>query len=184
MKWVWRILGGVVGLLVLVVLGLWLVGMRPGHGHNEGSVEIARPVEKVWPWLSENDKLKQWIQGLAEIHSITPGVQGVGERLHVSMVFDGHRTDVEMRITEYEKFRKLGYEMLSVGDPKNGFRSKLLYTIEVNDGRTRVTLKDDSTYYGFLPRLFEPLITPSAQKPLEENFARLKRLAETESKGK
>lgn len=181
MKWVWRILGGLLGLILVLILGLWLVGMRPGHGHNEASVEIARPVAHVWPWLSEDEKLKKWIHGLAEIHSLTPGVQGVGERLHVSMGLEGQRTEAEMRMTEYEKFRKMAFDMESVGDPNNGFRSKVLYTIEENGERTRVTLKEDSAYYGFLPRLFEPVITPSAQKLLVENLARLKKLVEAES---
>ncbi len=54
MKWVVRILGGFLGLTALLVLGLWLAGFRSGHGHNEASVEIARPVEKVWPWVTED----------------------------------------------------------------------------------------------------------------------------------
>lgn len=44
-----------------------------------------------------------------------------------------------------------------------------------------MTVKKDSAYYGFLPRLFEPLITPSAQKLLEENLRTLKRLVEAEA---
>jgi carbon monoxide dehydrogenase subunit G len=181
MKWVVRLIGGVVGFALILVMGLWLVGLRPGHGHNEVSVQIARPAEKVWPWLTEDAKLKQWIHGLTEIRSVTPEVQGVGERLRVVMVLGNERTEAEMRMTEFEKHRKMGFAMESVGDPSNGFRSTVLYTIEESGGMTRVTLKEDSTYFGFLPRLFEPVITPSAQKLLEENLQNLKRLVEAEA---
>ena len=72
MKWVWRILGGIVALLVVCVAGLWLAGLRPGHGHHSASVEINRPAAQVWRYLTADDLVKKWISGLEVIRHDSP----------------------------------------------------------------------------------------------------------------
>ncbi len=66
-------------------------------------------------------------------------------------------------------------------DPSKGSIEKGGYELAEQNGRTRLTLSAQSEYTGFLPRLFEPLITPAAQKKLEGDLARLKSLVEGEA---
>jgi len=63
MKWVWRILGVLAALCVLPFVGLWLAGMRPGHGHVVAEVVIDRPAAQVFRWLMDDDLAKKWIGG-------------------------------------------------------------------------------------------------------------------------
>src|SRR5215471_7674997 len=72
MKWIVRILGGIVALLVLAVFGLFLAGKRADAGRTHASLDVAASREQVWPWLTEPDKMKQWVDWLVEVRASDP----------------------------------------------------------------------------------------------------------------
>ena len=180
MKWLLRTVVAVMGLVATVVVVLFLVGLRPSHGKNSATVEINRPAWQVWRCITEDELLKKWVSGLVEIQSSTPGKPGVGTKLRLAVIYEGQRTEMELTLTSYEPNKWMGFAMKSLGDPSNGFTENGEYALVERDGRTRLTLSAQSQYYGFLPRLCEPLITPAAQKKLEGDLARLKTLVEVE----
>jgi carbon monoxide dehydrogenase subunit G len=184
MKWMARVLGGLVGLCVVLVAGLWLVGLRPGHGHVAAEVEIARPAPEVFHWLNDDERVKKWISGLVEIKKLSSGENGgeVGSKFRMSEVYGGEQVEMVMRVTGFELNRSIEMEVWSVGDPKNGFTEKAKYTLTEQGGKTRLALEAQAKYFGFLPRLFEPVMTPAATKKLHDDFQRLKSLAEAEAK--
>ncbi len=53
MKWILRILLGLVGLLVLAVVVLFVLSKRPDAGKGDVTIDIARPPDVVWQWVSE-----------------------------------------------------------------------------------------------------------------------------------
>jgi len=71
----------------------------------------------------------------------------------------------------------------SIGDPNNGFTETGDYTSAGEGGKTKLHFDVMTGYFGFLPRLFEPLITPKARKKVEQNFQRMKELIEAEPRG-
>jgi len=180
MKWVWRILGGIAALAVVCVGGLWLAGLRPGHGHNSATVEINRPAAQVWRYLTTDDLTKKWVGGLEVIRHDTPGVQGTGEKLYLVETYEGERVEMEMTMGRVEAPHVMEFTIVALGDPSNGFTEKGGYALEERDGKTRLTLAATSEYEGFLPRLIEPLITRSADEKLAGDLARLKALVEAE----
>jgi len=180
MKWVWRILGGIVALLVVCVAGLWLAGLRPGHGHHSASVEINRPAAQVWRYLTADDLVKKWISGLEVIRHDSPGVQGAGEKVYLAQSYKGKRIEMEMTMGRVEAPHTLEFTLVALGDPSNGFSEQGGYTLEERDGKTRLTLETTAEYHGFLPRLLEPLITRSTYETLRGNLAQLKALVEAE----
>lgn len=180
MRWVMRIVIALVGLVATVVVVLFLVGLRPSHGKNSATIEIHRPAAHVWRYIIEDDLLKKWISGLVEIQSNTPGKPGVGTKLRLADVYEGQRTEMELTLTSYEPNQRMSFTIRSLGDPSNGFTENGDYVLVEGDGHTRLTLSVQSQYYGFLPRLCEPLITPAAQKKLEGDLARLKNFVEAE----
>jgi hypothetical protein len=50
------------------------------------------------------------------------------------------------------------------------------------NGKTRLRFEVKTKYLGFLPRLFEPFITPAANKKLNEDLQRMKQLLDAEPK--
>ena len=180
MKWVLRIVAAVVAVIVLAVLGLWLAGFRKGAGRNSATVEIFRPPAQTWRYLTNDDLVKKWVSGLTEIRHLTPGVEGVGNRFEMTVVMDGERTDMVMAITAYVPNRQIAFKLESFGSPSMGFIETGEYAIVEQDRHTLLTLTGTSKYYPFRLQLMEPLITPSAQKKLVGDLARLKSLVEAE----
>jgi carbon monoxide dehydrogenase subunit G len=180
MKWVWRIVGGIAALVVLCVAGLWIAGMRPGHGHNSGSVEINRPAAQVWRYLTDDELTKKWVSGLEEIQHVTPGVTGAGEKLRLKERYEGDVVEMEMTMGRIDAPWRMEFTLEGLGDPSNGFTEKAQYLLEEKDGKTRVTLSAQTEYHGLLVRLMEPVITPAADKKLAGDLSRLKSLVEAE----
>jgi len=184
MKWVLRILGGLVGLCVLAVGGLWLAGMRPGHGKIIAQVVIERPAPQVFLWLTDDERVKKWIGGLTEIRQVSASADSseVGRKFRLVEYYNGERVEMEMDVTKFEKDRALSILVSSVGDPNDGFTETGDYTLSEQDGKTRLRFEVRTKYTGFVLRLMEPLITPKAKEKLEEDFHRMKELAEAEPK--
>lgn len=182
MKWVVRLLAGLIVLVVTAVALLWLWGMRPGHGHVVAEVQIERPAHQVFRWLTNDDLVEKWIGGLVELKEISAPADGskVGRKFHVGEVYKGERADMEMTVTGFERDRALSLYVASVGDPSNGFTETGDYTLSEENGKTHLRFDLKSKYFGLLPRLFEPLIMPEANKKLAEDFQRLKQLVEAE----
>jgi uncharacterized protein YndB with AHSA1/START domain len=182
MKWIVRIVGGLIVLFVLAVGGLWLAGLRPGHGHMVTEVAIDRPAAQVFRWLTEDERVKKWISGLEEVRPLSAPADGseVGKKFHMVEVYKNERVEMEMVVTKFEKDRALSILVSSAGDPNNGFSETGDYTLTEQDGKTRLRFDVQAKYFGFLPRLFEPLITPEANAKLQEDFHRLKGLSEAE----
>src|SRR5262249_27859127 len=70
MKWIIRILGGLIALVVLCLAALWLYGLRAEAGHSVGEIIIERPAAQVFVWLTDDERIKKWIGGLGEIHAV------------------------------------------------------------------------------------------------------------------
>ena len=176
MKWVLRILGGLVGLIVLAVVTVFLLGHRPGAGTLHATTQIARPPEVVWTYLVEAPKLKQWVSWLAEVHDDTPGQVGVGSRS--TWVMDDpmtkQRMSIPATITAYDAPHsyscKIQVEKMFTGDAT--------YRLTPVANGTRVDAISSWRYADAFSRFMEPLITPEAEKKSQADLARLKQVVE------
>ena len=166
-------------LVVIVLLALYLYGFRPDVGKVSATVEINRPPEQVWRYLTEDDLLKSWISGLEEVRHVTPGPMGVGTKLALGERYGGELTRMEMTINGFEPARTIKFNIVG-GDRSAAFTENGEYVLVDEDSRTRLTLSATSVYNGFLLRLMEPYITYTAQKKVEGDLARLKSLLEAE----
>ncbi len=184
MKWVIRILTGLIGLVLLAILMLWVAGMRSNSGHILAEVQIDRPAPQVFRWLTDDDLVKKWISGLVEIKTISIPADGsqVGRRLQIGEVYKGERADMEMTVTRLEQNQALSLSIASLGDPSSRFTETGDYTLTEKNGKTLLRFEVRTKYVGFAPRLFEPFITPAATKKLAEDLQRLKQLVEAEPK--
>ncbi len=182
MKWLKKVLKIILLLVVVGVLGLYLYGFRPGAGQNSATVEINRPSAQVWRYLTHDDLVKSWVSGLEVIRHETKELTGVGARLYLEERYEKELAKMEMTITSFDPPRRMAFTIEGLGDSSSGFTETGEYALVEQDGDTRLTLSAFSVYHGFLPRLFEPLITPAAQKKLEGDLARLKSLVEAEPK--
>ena len=179
MKWLLRILGGIVVLIVLCVAGLWLYGMRPSHGHTSDTVVINRPAARVWQYITDDNLLKKWIGGLGEIEHLTPGKMGAGEKLRIVESYKDTRTTMDMTVGRFTPPHEITLDISA-----DGFTEHAGYLLEEQgSGQTKLTLDAQTDYHGFLYRLLEPLITSAADKKVQGDLQRLKTLVEAEPAG-
>jgi uncharacterized protein YndB with AHSA1/START domain len=175
MKVLLWIFAGIVGLVVLAVLVLLALGLRGGANEIRNSITISRPPAEVFAWLTEPDKLKQWISWLVEVRiEGQPGVPG--SRAVMVMDDPSMKKRVEMSSTlvksDPPRLVELKLEMPGM------FTGDISYALEPKDGGTLVNTVFRFHYDVFFARLLEPLITPQAKKKQVMDFATLKTKAE------
>jgi uncharacterized protein YndB with AHSA1/START domain len=176
LKFLKLLLLALIGALGLGFVVLLLLGQRPGAGRNEASIVIARPASSIFPWLTQPEKLEQWIEGLDESMPLTAGGTRVGSRSRDVIIEGGQRYEMETEVTALEPNRLVANRITSAGFDVDG-----RYELAEQDGTTRVTYTGVARYKMWLAKLMEPVVTPAAQKALEKNMAKLKSQVEATS---
>jgi uncharacterized protein YndB with AHSA1/START domain len=177
MKWVVRIGGGIVAVLVLALVVLVVMGLRENAGLSVSSVEINAPPERVWQWIEDPDKFKQWVSWTIEVQSLTPDVKGVGARTLVLMKEPGSPEPVRIEsvCTQYAPPMRFSADVRFPG-LFDGSQSYQLTGL--TGGRTRIQIDTRIRYTAWLVRLLEPLATPQSTSKLDQDLATLKKLIE------
>jgi carbon monoxide dehydrogenase subunit G len=180
MKWLLRIGGALVALIVLAIVVLKLMGMRTDAGRIRHTVEIDRPPAQVFRWLNEPERVKQWISWLVEIRPVQGApTSGVGAK-DVFVMDDPNmkqKVELESEVTAFEPDRKISVKIHAA----MGFSGDLDYILTpVGEGRTRLEYDGRYQYHHWMASLFEPLVTPQAKAKLEGDLAKLKQLVEAE----
>jgi len=176
MKWVIRIVGGFLAVILLAVAVLAIVGHRAGAGRIHASAELNGSPDQVWPWLNEGERLKQWVSWLVEVRGWGQG--GVGAKRIWVMKDEnngGALMEIEGMCSEYAPPSRLTVQLKS----SDAFDGQQAYRLtDLGGGRTR--LEVDSSFHFTSPfaQLMEPLITPAAEKKMVSDMARLKSLVE------
>lgn len=172
----WALLG-LGALLLLAVVALVLLGRRAGAGRNDATIEIDRPREEVYAWISEPTKLTQWVDWLVEVRQEPPGPDGQVRR-EVWVMNDPNtqgRMELATTMTRIDAPRFVEATVSTAGM----FDGTVSYELtEVRPGRTRLDYRSHFTYGPWLYRLIEPLVTPQAQQKLVSDLERLKQKAE------
>lgn len=178
MKVLLWLVGGLVGLVVIAVGVLLIMGQRPSARRTHTTVEIARPPEVVWAWITEPDKVKQWVSWLVEVREDTHGVEGVGAR--ETWIMDDpnmkKRLEIPSVVTAYDKPRRVSVHIELV----EMFQGDVTYTLTPTSYGTRLEQSGKWHYGDPFARLMEPLIAPQAEAKGRSDFAKLKALAEAQ----
>jgi uncharacterized protein YndB with AHSA1/START domain len=140
---------------------------------NEHSVEIDAPVERVFEYIAEPERMHEWVGGLVEFRPLEPG-PALGSRGVQVVNMAGRRWELESEITRYEPPRELEARLVH-----DDFESVASYRLTESDGRTRVTTTMETEYKQAFVRLLGGVATRQAQKKLEADLARLKRVLES-----
>jgi carbon monoxide dehydrogenase subunit G len=142
----------------------------------EASVIINRPVEEVWRFVTDLSNAADCFPNTVEIKQTSQGPLGVGSTfLHRFL-----KQTVTGRCTEYDPSRKFTNEATS--GPIRG--STFSFSMETNDGNTRLSLTGDLEPSGFY-RLFWPFIAGRSVRQgkveFESKVGNVKRILESEA---
>jgi uncharacterized protein YndB with AHSA1/START domain len=176
MKWLWYVAGALLAVVILAVVGLLVLAR--GESRLDASVDVARPPDVVFTWISEPQHIQKWLGWLVEIRPLTPESDRAGAR-QVWVMEDRNNNNQRMEIhTEYVAYQPPNALTASLRVPE-GFSGTVEYRLEPLDGgRTRLHYVGSYQFDHWLAKLLEPVITRSAQQKLEEDLARLKQQAE------
>jgi uncharacterized membrane protein len=136
------------------------------------SVNIYRPIQQVFDFITATENDFQWQYGTLESARVSAAAVGVGAFFRSIGHVMGRRLLGTFEITEYETNKRYGFK--SVSGP---LESRTLYTFEIASGSTRI---DISTQVQPMEAFEVPekIFERQLKKELKENLLLLKGLLE------
>ena len=139
------------------------------------SVEIRRPVDKVFAYTTDAKSWPQWQSTIPKAAQTSPGSVGVGTTFDGTIRLMGPRMKWTAIATEYEPNRKFGKNITS------GFVTNEQHnTYEPVSGGTKLTIVYDLEVAGPMA-LFSPMLVSRTQQALKKALANLKGLLEAQT---
>ena len=143
--------------------------------HVEESVQINRPVEVVFSYVSTLESQPEWAGPPIEVRKDTPGPPKEGDTFTYVAKFLGRRFETPFRITSIEPNRRLSYR--ATGGPLPDQR--WTYTFEEVSGGTRYTQVVEGEPGGFF-RLADPLLERALKRQFRADLETLKDMLEAQ----
>ena len=140
----------------------------------EESVQINRPVEEVFSYVSTVESQPEWSTSVIEVRKDTPGPPKEGDTFTAVTKFLGRRSETPFRITSIEPNRQFSYH--ATGGPLPDQR--WTHTCEEVSGGTRLTAVVEGEPGGFF-RLAEPLIQRAVNRQFRADQETLKDMLES-----
>jgi len=133
----------------------------------------------LWQWLTEPERMKQWIKGFVSVEPSDPRVTKAGMTAKVTMQDRGKLVVCDERILEWEPHRRI---LLSLTTPQwSGIEMVLGYRLEDLGGSTRLVHTFGCRTTRTLFKVIKVLATPFtflAKMQARGTMKTLKRLAE------
>ena len=140
--------------------------------HHESTVHVKQPVEQVFTYLAEPQKLALWQSNLVSMEPLTAGPLHAGSRFREVRVLRGRQSKIDSEVSDFEPYRRLATRTL--GQP----HVTVSYALRAENGGTRLTHEFTMETAGMM-RLLEPVISRSIGKESDADLQRLKQLLES-----
>jgi ligand-binding SRPBCC domain-containing protein len=140
----------------------------------EESIEIDRPLEEVFNYVSDVGNYPEWMADALEVRKDTAGPPHQSDRFTLAIKSVGRRFETPYERTSYEANR--GYTDRAVGGPVPDQRWEC--TFQEVPGGTRLTRAVEAEMSGIL-KLLEPIQKLSAGRGLRRDLQALKEVLET-----
>jgi uncharacterized membrane protein len=137
------------------------------------SVDIYRPIQQVFEFISTTENDFQWQYGTLESARVSAGAMGVGAFFRSIGHVMGRRLLGTFEITEYETNKRYGFKSLS-----GPLESRTLYTFETARGSTRVNISTQVSAID-ASEVNPKILEKQLKRQLKENLVLLKDLLES-----
>lgn len=141
--------------------------------HFETEVIIRRPVDEVFAFLSDVEKIPLWVEEMEAVRPTSPPPVASGSTFDADATMLGRRLTSSHLVTACEPGRLFAYR--AGGGPAPG---TLSYRFEAVPEGTRVQVEAEVQPGGAL-RLAGPLLRRAGREMYTRSLARLKQLLET-----
>jgi uncharacterized protein YndB with AHSA1/START domain len=143
---------------------------------NGHVVEIERPPEVVFPYLTEPDRLLRWVGGLRAFVPENGEEAQVGSRSHQRMHIAGRDWNFEGEVLELEP-----EERIVVCVRGRGLRMTNTYVLQPTENGTRLAVDARTELSRVFRRLLGGFVRHEGQRKLETDLGRLAKLVEAEN---
>ena len=141
---------------------------------NEKIINIHRPIESVFAFVSDLQNGPRWQPELLDVHPITEGTLGIGSKFTSTRKFLGRSMESIVEFIAYEPNKKIVFKSTPGTMPMEAS-----YLFEPMDDGTRLSAMVEMQPEGIM-RLAEPMIAASLKREMETHFEGLKDLLENE----
>jgi len=141
----------------------------------EASTQIDQPRDRVFEFLTDVDRLREWQTGVIESHRLSEGSVRVGFQFEETAKVGPWKLQTVCTVTEMKPNHRFAFEARSSG-PLDYDGSFELQPIA---GGTRLTLTGSARLKGAW-RLLQPLFASDLRKETRTELATIKRVIESE----
>jgi uncharacterized protein YndB with AHSA1/START domain len=141
----------------------------------EESVEINRPIDQVFAYVTDIKNLSKWEPAILEVEQTSSGQIGIGTTFKGANKVMGRGMPFTSKVTDYLPNKKWS-ETISSGSTL----IDLYWTFDSVGGGTKFIEVYDMKIGGFL-RLFSSMIIGSMRRQLKLDLSKLKSTLETQS---
>jgi len=142
------------------------------------SIEINAPPEKIWPFMSEPEKVLQWYLPLQKFEYTTDQRNLVGAALYYEEKTALGRIKLNCVVTEWEVKEKFAFKMHS-GNMMKSYQET--WTVEPTPSGSRfIFLEEGESSLGVIGKLLNPVAERSSGATIEKMLASLKSLVEAQ----
>ncbi|HLO16543.1 MAG TPA: SRPBCC family protein [Anaerolineales bacterium] len=138
---------------------------------HEVTIHLDRPVEQVFAFLMDTNKLSTWQSNLIKLEQLTEGPLRAGSRFREVRRLGRRESEIQGEITAFEPNKR--FETKTLTKPQ----VTVSYFFEAENGGTRLKHKFVMFTSGLM-RLLEPLIASGIKKESESDFETLKHILE------
>lgn len=144
---------------------------------NEVSIVIDRPAEVIFPYLTETDKLKQWMSTFLGSNRPADGKLGAGMTFVDTYGQSGGSSNVETEVTAFEPNRRIQLSMV------NPFSAATVdFILSPTGGGTEVAYKVNTESRGLILSILMKVsgifMNPAARRQYQNDLKKLKKLVE------
>ena len=142
----------------------------------QGSIEIAAPPEKIWPFLVEPEKILKWCITLEKFEYTSEQRGGVGTPLYFEERATGQLMKLNFVITEWVENERIAISMTS-GTGVKGYEQR--WMVEPTPLGSRFTFMEEVELpYGVIGRIIGLFVRRVSEGTVRKMLAELKSLAE------
>lgn len=142
----------------------------------QGSIDIAVPPQKVWPFLVEPEKILKWCITYQKFEYTGEKRRGAGSTFYLEEKAGGPLLKANFAITDWVENQRFACKMTS-GNFIKAYEQKM--NLETTPSGSRFTFAEDVKLpYGLVGSLIGFLGKSSSQAHLKEMLGKLKSLAE------
>ena len=140
------------------------------------SIDIAAPPQKIWPFLTEPEKILEWYTLLQKFGYTGEQRHKVGAPFYFEEKVATGLMKLNCVVTEYVENEKFAFKMTS-GNMMKSYEER--WTVEVTPSGSHFTFMEQGELpYGIIGRIIGPLAQRSSAAIIEKMLAKLKSLAE------